>query len=168
MDIRFTLTLMLATLFVGQAQAATNVWDGFVTDTHCGTNCQRTSAMTPDRACVRLCVRKGSKFGLWYANHVYTLEPQSKAARYAAERVHVVGELSDDHSNHVNPPHPGCGPSRIAPIITVGSDCACKVLFPVKFIWAGGGPYIPIIPFGLSGLVVPRAWRGQRSQRSRR
>jgi hypothetical protein len=96
MDIRVTLTLILATVFVGQAQAATNAWDGFVTDTHCGTNCQRTSAMTPDRACVRLCVRKGSKFGLWYGNHVYTLEPQSKAARYAAERVRVIGELSDD------------------------------------------------------------------------
>ena len=52
--------------------------------------------MTPDLACVRLCVRKGSKFGLWYGHHVYTLEPQSTAARYAAERVHVIGELSDD------------------------------------------------------------------------
>jgi hypothetical protein len=63
MYIRTTLTLIFATVFVGQAQAATNAWDGFVTDTHCGTNCQRTSAMTPDKACVRLCVRKGSKFG---------------------------------------------------------------------------------------------------------
>jgi hypothetical protein len=27
-----------------------NTWSGFVTDIHCGTNCQRTSAMTPDRA----------------------------------------------------------------------------------------------------------------------
>lgn len=39
-------------------QAQTN-WDGFVTDTHCGTNCQRTSHMTPDRACVRRCVKSG-------------------------------------------------------------------------------------------------------------
>jgi hypothetical protein len=52
--------------------------------------------MTPDLACVRLCVRKGSKYGLWFADHVYTLEPQSEAARFAAERVHVVGALSGD------------------------------------------------------------------------
>jgi hypothetical protein len=68
-------------------------WDGFVTDTRCGTNCQRTSDMKPDRACVRLCVRKGSKHGLWYGNHVYELEPQAKAAKFAAENVHVTGEF---------------------------------------------------------------------------
>jgi hypothetical protein len=97
MNSRVAITLLLAAaISVGQAQTPTKTWDGFVTDTHCGTNCQRTSAMTPDRACVRLCVRKGSKYGLWYGNHVYALEPQSKAARFAAEKVHVVGELSND------------------------------------------------------------------------
>jgi hypothetical protein len=52
--------------------------------------------MRPDRACVRLCVRKGSKYGLWYGNHVYELEPQAKAARFAAENVRVTGELAND------------------------------------------------------------------------
>jgi hypothetical protein len=42
---------------------------------------------------VRLCVRKGSKYGLWYGNHVYELEPQEKAAKFAAENVRVTGEL---------------------------------------------------------------------------
>jgi hypothetical protein len=97
MNIRAAIELLLAVaVSVGQVQPPTKTWDGFVTDTHCGTNCQRTSAMTPDRACVRLCVRKGSKYGLWYGNHVYALEPQSKAARFAALNVHVVGDLSDD------------------------------------------------------------------------
>ncbi len=68
-------------------------WDGFITDTHCGTNCQRTSDMKPDKACVRLCVRKGSKYGLWYGNHVYPLEPQAKLAQFAAEDVRVTGEM---------------------------------------------------------------------------
>ena len=96
MNIRVAITLLFAAaISVGQAQTPTKTWDGLVTDTHCGTNCQRTSAMTPDRACVRLCVRKGSKYGLWYGNHVYTLEPQSKAQRFAAVKVHVVGELSN-------------------------------------------------------------------------
>ena len=38
-NIRTTFTLILATVAIAQAQAATNAWDGFVTDTHCGTNC---------------------------------------------------------------------------------------------------------------------------------
>ena|ERR1035437_5657503 len=76
-------------------QAATS-WDGFVTDTHCGTNCQRTSHMTPDRACVRRCVKSGSKYGLWFKDHVYLLEPQSEAAKFAAEGVRVTGTLSGD------------------------------------------------------------------------
>ena len=84
--------LMLGSLCLAQNQ---KTWDGFITDTHCGTNCQRTSDMKPDKACVRLCVRKGSKYGLWYGNHVYELEPQAKAARFAAENVRVTGEMTN-------------------------------------------------------------------------
>lgn len=50
----------------------------------------------PDRACVRRCVKQGSKYGLWSDNHVYTLEPQLKASRFAAENVRVIGDLSND------------------------------------------------------------------------
>jgi hypothetical protein len=85
--------LISTALTFGQSQ---KTWDGFVTDTHCGTNCQRTSDMRPDRACVRLCVRKGSKYGLWYGNHVYELEPQAQAAKFAAENVRVTGERAND------------------------------------------------------------------------
>ena len=87
--------LLFAFASFGSSQNQT-AWDGFVTDTHCGTHCQRTSAMTPDRACVRRCVRQGSKYGLWHGNHVYVLEPQSEAAKFAAENVRVTGELSND------------------------------------------------------------------------
>jgi hypothetical protein len=85
--------LFSATLCFAQNQTT---WDGFVTDTHCGTNCQRTTDMKPDRACVRRCVRKGSKYGLWYGNHVYELEPQGQAAKFAAENVRVTGDLERD------------------------------------------------------------------------
>lgn len=87
--------LLVACSSLGFAQSQ-NTWDGFVTDTHCGTNCQRTSAMTPDSACVRRCVRQGSKYGLWYGYHVYVLEPQSQAAKFAAEKVRVSGDLLND------------------------------------------------------------------------
>ena len=73
---------------------ANPTWSGYVTDTHCGTNCQRTSTMKPDIKCVQLCVRKGSKYGLWSGNQVYVLEPQSQAARFAAQDVKVTGTLS--------------------------------------------------------------------------
>ena len=87
--------LILASSNFGQAQSL-KTRDGFVTDTHCGTHCQRTSAMIPDAACVRRCVKKGSKYGLWYGNHVYLLEPQSLAAKHAAENVRVIGNISNN------------------------------------------------------------------------
>ena len=96
MDARVTITFLLAAVFYSDVQTPAKAWDGFITDTHCGIHCQRTAAMTPDRACVRLCVRKGSKYGLWYENHVYALEPQSKASQYAAMKVRIVGNLSND------------------------------------------------------------------------
>jgi hypothetical protein len=52
--------------------------------------------MTPDRVCVRLCVKRGSKYGLWSGDHVYNLEPQSKASKFAAENVRVTGDLAND------------------------------------------------------------------------
>ncbi len=68
-------------------------WTGYVTDTHCGTNCQRTSDMRPDRKCIDLCVKKGSKYGLWSGKHVFLLKPQDRAAKFAAEDVEVKGGL---------------------------------------------------------------------------
>ena len=66
LNIRGAITLLLAAASsVGQAQTPTKTWDGFVTDTHCGTN--RHAHLrhgTPDRARIRLCVRKGSRYGL--------------------------------------------------------------------------------------------------------
>ena len=59
------LLLFTASSF-GFAQSQ-STWDGFVTDTHCGTNCQRTSTMTPDRACVRRCISKDQSTGFGMA-----------------------------------------------------------------------------------------------------
>lgn len=80
-------------------------WTGFVTDTHCGTNCQVTKNMTPDLHCIRECVRKGSKYGLWSGNKVYVLEPQDRAAKFAAKNVRVSGRLDGDtiHLDAIEP-----------------------------------------------------------------
>ena len=94
---KILLTAIVLLIFDGSGFAQNQTaWEGFVTDTHCGTHCQRTTAMTPDRACVQRCVKEGSKYGLWSGNHVYTLEPQSKASKFAAENVRVTGEMSND------------------------------------------------------------------------
>lgn len=69
-------------------------WTGYVTDTHCGTNCQRTSDMKPDRRCIETCIKKGSKYGLWSGKQVYVLEPQEQAAKFAAENVEVKGTMA--------------------------------------------------------------------------
>jgi hypothetical protein len=92
---------------MGDAQSAKSqqTWQGFVTDTHCGTNCQVTKDMTPDKKCVDRCVREGSRYGLWVGHHVFKLEPQSKAARYAASDVSVTGTL-DGETIHINPIEP--------------------------------------------------------------
>jgi hypothetical protein len=99
----FAILVLLCSAAFCSAQDHT--WNGFVTDTHCGTNCQRSSDMRPDRACVRICVRKGSKYGLWYGNHVYELEPQEQAAKFAAENVQVTGEIANNviHIRSISP-----------------------------------------------------------------
>lgn len=97
----WTVALILHT-GMGEAQSVKSqqAWQGFVTDTHCGTNCQVTKNMTPDKKCVVRCVRQGSKYGLWVGRHVYELEPQSMAARYAASDVSVTGTL-DGETIHI-------------------------------------------------------------------
>ena len=80
----------------GQNSNSTGLWQGYVTDTHCGTNCQVTKDMTPDKKCIVRCVRKGSKYGLWIGDRVYVLEPQTTAARFAAKSVRVKGELQEE------------------------------------------------------------------------
>jgi hypothetical protein len=95
-------------LWVGVAMptpAQEQSWTGFVTDTHCGTNCQLTKNMTPDLHCIRECVRKGSKYGLWSGNKVYVLEPQDRAAKFAAKNVRVSGKLDGEtiHFDSIEP-----------------------------------------------------------------
>jgi hypothetical protein len=54
--------------------------------------------MKPDAQCIRTCIQKGSKYGLWSGNRVYVLDPQTEAATFAAEDVEVKGTL---HGNTI-------------------------------------------------------------------
>ena len=95
LKIQFALVLTAVSSAFGHGQGP-KLWDGFATNTHCGTHCQRTLTMTPDLACVRLCVKRGSKYGLWSGDHVYILEPKSRTSKFAAENVRVTGDLAND------------------------------------------------------------------------
>ncbi len=94
--IYFAMPLLLGmSLFAGPGTGI-STWKGYVTDTHCGTHCQRTSEMKPDAHCIKMCIQKGSKYGLWSGNQVYVLEPQNRAAAFAADDVEVQGLLHGD------------------------------------------------------------------------
>ena len=90
------LVVLLPSRGAAQSSGSQQTWQGYVTDTHCGTNCQVTKEMTPDKKCIDRCVRKGSKYGLWVGHHVYVLEPQTKAAHYAGRDVAVTGTLDGE------------------------------------------------------------------------
>jgi hypothetical protein len=99
------LVLTLLVFWMDGAAAEPGIWTGYVTDTHCGTNCQRTSDMKPDRQCIETCIKKGSKYGLWSGKQVYVLEPQAKAAKFAAENVEVKGTIVENtiHITSIRP-----------------------------------------------------------------
>jgi hypothetical protein len=94
------LGLVVLLLLLGSSaltqQTQQQTWVGYVTDTHCGTNCQVTKNMTPDLKCIRRCVQKGSKYGLWSGDKVYILEPQAKAMKFAAQNVKINGTISGE------------------------------------------------------------------------
>jgi hypothetical protein len=118
MTLNATATVVLLALLVSlsaqvgrvdaQSAASKQTWQGFVTDTHCGTNCQVTKDMKPDKQCVDRCARKGSKYGLWVGHGVFELEPQKEAARYAAKDVSVTGTLDGEtiHIDSIKPINP--------------------------------------------------------------
>ncbi|HVW79280.1 MAG TPA: hypothetical protein VHB45_16815 [Alloacidobacterium sp.] len=96
--------LVLSSPVVFARAGEPETWKGYVSDTHCGTHCQRNK-MTPDRDCVHRCVKQGAKYALTSGTHVYVLEPQAEAAKFAAENVQVTGSLSNNaiHITSITP-----------------------------------------------------------------
>jgi len=89
------------------ARGATT-WQGFVTGTHCGTNCQVTKDMTPDKSvCVCVC---GEDPTMVCGSNTACMnrEPQDKAARFAATDVTVIGGLDGEiiHIDSIGPIKP--------------------------------------------------------------
>jgi hypothetical protein len=74
-------------------EGKTRTWEGYVTDTWCGVNRDNKA---PTVECTRQCVQDGTGKYAFYNfadGKVYVLNPQAEAAKYAAQRVVVRGEV---------------------------------------------------------------------------
>ena len=93
---RLVATLFLAALLTVPATAAepSKAYVGTVTDTMCKTD-HAAMRVTPDTKCVRDCVGDGKTYKYaWTDGKVtYTLSDQETPAKFAGERVKIIGVL---------------------------------------------------------------------------
>jgi hypothetical protein len=85
---RTCLTLTLAAVLFAAGEPAT--FTGVITDTMCG----RSHAMmkaSSDEACVRMCVKGSGEYALFDGKNVLKLSDQKLPAKFAAQRVKVIG-----------------------------------------------------------------------------
>ena len=85
---RFCLTLALAGV-LGAADAP-KTFTGVITDTLCGASHAMMKAKS-DADCVRLCVKGSGQYALFDGQNVMKLSDQKLPAKFAAEKVKVVG-----------------------------------------------------------------------------
>src|SRR5712671_5437783 len=78
----------------GQTSGSQKTLTGVVSDSMCG-----TSHMAKDMSsaeCLRMCVKKGTKYALVVDKSVYTLEGhEAELDKYAAQKVSVTGSVKD-------------------------------------------------------------------------
>jgi hypothetical protein len=81
-----------ATMF-GQASGSQKTLTGVVSDSMCGTNHMAKNMNPAD--CLRMCVKKGTKYALVVGKDVYTLEGhEADLDKYAAQTVAVKGTVN--------------------------------------------------------------------------
>lgn len=88
----FSALMLAGVLFAGMAYAATQTFEGFVSDTMCG----KTHMMPgkSDAKCIRECVKAGAGYALVVKDKVYTLKGDTRVIdAFAGKQVHVSGEL---------------------------------------------------------------------------
>jgi hypothetical protein len=93
---RIGLTLMFAAVAI-TAQAAT--FTGVVTDTMCGAK-HGMMKNQPDDQCVKMCTKGQSYYALFDGTNVIKLSDQKTPAKFAAQKVKVIGTL-DSKTNTI-------------------------------------------------------------------
>lgn len=83
------LTLTLAAALI--AAAAPQTFTGVITDTLCGA--KHNMKGHSDADCVKMCVKGSGQYALFDGENVLKLSDQKNPAKFAAQRVKVVGTL---------------------------------------------------------------------------
>src|ERR1700730_15717434 len=84
--------LLGTTAMQGQTTGSQKTLTGIVSDSMCGVNHMAKNMSSAD--CLRMCVKKGTKYALVVDKKVYTLEGhEAELDKYAAQRVTLQGTL---------------------------------------------------------------------------
>ena len=93
---RLALTIALAGMLAG---AAPQTFTGAITDTLCGATHAMMKAKS-DADCVRLCAKGSGQYALFDGQNVWKLSDQKTPAKFAAQKVKVVG-TSDEKTKTI-------------------------------------------------------------------
>ena len=88
------LTLTLALIGTLDAADAPRTFTGVITDTLCGASHAMMKAQS-DAACVKLCVKRSGQYALFDGQNVLKLTDQKTPAKFAAQKVKVVGTFDE-------------------------------------------------------------------------
>jgi hypothetical protein len=77
----------------GQTSGSQKTLTGVVSDSMCGAN--HMAKDMPSAECLRMCVKKGTKYALVVGKDVYTLEGhEADLDKYAAQKVNLTGTVN--------------------------------------------------------------------------
>ena len=98
-----TITLLLATAFVGFSRSKGGTFTGEIMDKMCAqmnshNNMMKSEGATNAKDCTLKCVRDGGSFALYdsASKKVYTLEDTKQVREYAGQRVEITGTFDED------------------------------------------------------------------------
>ena len=87
-----SVALLVAATMLGQTSGSQKTLTGVVSDSRCGVNHMAKNMDPAD--CLRMCVKKGTKYALVVGRDVYTLEGhEAELDKYAAQTVYLKGTV---------------------------------------------------------------------------
>jgi hypothetical protein len=93
--------LLGAPAMKGQTSGSQKTLTGVVSDSMCGVNHMAKNMSSAD--CLRMCVKKGTKYALVVDKKVYTLEGhEAELDKYAAQKVTLQGTVNGETVNVVS------------------------------------------------------------------
>ncbi len=84
--------ILAGTLLVGTASGA-QTFTGVITDLMCGKD-HAAMKVSPESKCVTECAKAGYQYALYDGKNLFTLSDQEAPAKYAAQKVKVIGTMN--------------------------------------------------------------------------